>query len=247
MFRKLLVFLSRHFPPKAIAERVLPWLSVALAVFGAAWGLAKYGTDLDLKKVGLAIKFHERYTKEFFKAKHGLEQSNAPFVLRYRCDFLLDEIEKGSLQQQHTGDVNCKNLTDQSIEALNVYQLVGEQRAKLREHIFGSLGQRPLGANDIKSLAELSIFFNSIIICVDHGNCDEDAVVALFSREMTEFVNMACAFFERSKRKTSQTSDDVKIAEFLIRNEVNKNIYWSLDPGREKLFACDYLRELETS
>jgi hypothetical protein len=135
--------------------------------------------------------------------------------------------------------LDCENLTDNLRIALESINVGGEQRKRLRAYALSKVRDK-LSATD--GLAQLEIFFRSVVICVVRSNCDGETASALFARDMVIFVNATC-IFDSPPGQDHTTNDE--IAEFLVRWQVNKNIYWNRDTGREKLFACDRQRAFE--
>lgn len=243
MLRRLITRLAVAFPPKFISDRLLPWATLLLATVGGVWAIHEYRNDLSISRVTTIIDLHERYTEKLFLAKREFALAISPTLLRARCEFIRNALEDGKLTPESNMPLDCEDIDDGTLEVLKMYNLEGMLRAEQREYIFAEIGQTKLSGKQSNSLVQLSILFNSVIVCVDHGNCDPGTTVALFAREMVEFVNMACAFDAQASRGSKTETE--KIARFLVDRDVHKNIYWSLDANREKLFACDHLRALE--
>ena len=87
------------------------------------------------------------------------------------------------------------------------------------------------------------LFFQSVEACVRASNCDTATSIALFAKPVTAFLNNICIFIESGLYAGRE--ETIRLGKFLIENNVHKNIFWSSDSGQEKLFACDYLRDLQ--
>ena len=214
-----------------------------MVVVGGVWAILEYGNNLAIARVKTTLDLHKQYTdKKMFAAKDRLTESVGPLILSVRCEFIVRAVADKKLEMPKR-PINCNKVDGEVIETLRSYDLKGELRTELRLYVLSKLGQTPLSRDISEGLAQLSIFFRSIIVCVDKNNCDAETSVALFAREMVEFVNSTCAFDDQ----TSQGGKTVnaEIAAFLLDMGVHKNIYWSLDPSREKLFLCEALRALE--
>ena len=242
MLRRPIARLAKAFPPKFVSDRLLPWASLILAVSGAVWVILEYSNDLAIARVTTTLDLHKRYTEKLLKEKEAFALANSQVVLRARCEFIQKSAKGGKLKPPEKR-LNCENIDQETLETMDLYNLEGELRRQSRDYIFSRMAERPLSKKEAQGLAQLSIFFRSIVICVEQDNCDTETSVALFAREMVEFVNMTCAFDAQADRGGKTVNGE--IAKFLVDYEVHKNIYWSLDPNREKLFACSELRALE--
>ena len=242
MLRRLIACLASALPPKFVSDRLLPWASLVLAVIGALWVFHEYSNDLAIARVMTTIDLHKRYTEKLFVIKEEVTLASIPLLLHSRCKFIENSVKSGKLKPRGKS-INCNNIDRETLQELDRYILEGELRKQLREYVFSRVAERTLSKKEAQGLAHLSIFFRSIVICVEHDNCDAETSIALFAREMVEFVNMTCPFDAKVERGGKTVTKE--LAKFLVDHEVHKNIYWSLDPNREKLFACDQLRALE--
>src|SRR6266508_445550 len=243
MFRRAITRLAAAFPPKSVSERLLPWGTLLTAALGAAWAIHVYSNNVAIARVTATIEFHKRYTDKLFSEKNKVADVLGRSLLRARCEFIRSALAEGTLQSRDQYTLNCENIDEKTLKSLQQYDLQGNLRVQARRYIFSYVGRHPLSATDASYLEQLSICFRSIIVCVEHRNCDSQTTIALFAREMVEFVNMTCPFDDQNSSSGKTINDE--IARFLVHWGVHKNIYWSLDPGREKLFACDKLRALE--
>ena len=243
--RRVIAGIARWFPPKFVADRLLPWGSIAIALGGVYWGISEYRNDIAIARVGTTLELHKRYLDtDLLENKIQLSRIQTDPIIRARCEFIETHIQSGDIEKIHYGELTCGSVDKETQRKLQPYDIVGDLREKLRDYIKREVGKNSLSGDDIKSLAQLSIFFKSIIVCTEQDNCDDETVVALFAREMVEFVNMTCPY--EKKLNSGGKTDNLTIAKFLVAHDVHKNIYWSLDDHREKLFLCKEYRELES-
>ena len=243
MPRPLITRLAAAFPPKSVSDRLLPYVTLVLAVAAGTSALVQYGNNLAIARVSASLDLHKQFLSETFqKAKKefaAFDENVGAVAATARCEFIRNEVAKGALPAPAGVTLDCENLTDSMRIALQSIDIVGEQRTRLRDYVLSKVRDRLSGTD---GLAQLEIFFRSVIICVGRSNCDGETAAALFARDMVTFVNATCVF-DPPIGQDDTTNDE--IARFLVRWRVNKNIYWNRDPGREKLFACDRQRALE--
>lgn len=243
MFRKIVAGISGNFPPKFVSDRLMPWASLVLVALGAFWAIHEYRNDLAIARVAATIELNKSYAVKLTSLKAEFAQAVAPTVLRARCQFIADSVDAGKISATPDDQLNCVSIDETTLRFIQSVELKGDLRQRGRNYIFAQVGKEKLSTKQANNLAQLSLFLRSVIICVEHGNCEAATAVALFAREMVEFVNMTCPF-DQQLAQGGQTVGE-EIANFLIGQNVHKNIYWSLDANREKLFACDSLRKLE--
>jgi len=250
MLRNILAAMARYFPPKFVADRVLPWFLFGVGVFTACWGLWEYGNDLSIKRVHTVLEMHKNFrtiypeNEAYLRGKSRGSPNNETrqHIFRVRCDFYLEKIRENKLKI--ISDVPkgaLKSCNDMAVMDRYGDLLSSNQRKELREQLKAKLNAQ-IGV-DSRKIRGLSLFFRSLIVCVESRNCDGQTAVALFSYEMASFVNGACLF--DSKLTSAQSAELENIAKFLVRFKVHKAIYWNNDAKREKLFICEKFRKLE--
>jgi hypothetical protein len=242
-FRRFTSNLAKAFPTKATSDRFLPYATLTLAALGAGVALFQYANGLAISRVTATMELHKQYLSETFRTsvnefRSFNERVNAA-ALEARCDYIKAGATRGSLTLPQGVSLDCKSIDNSTRTVLDAFNFEGEQRIQLREQALAAV-RRLSSSSD--TLAQLDLFYRSIIICVKKSNCSGDTAVALFAREMVAFVNATCAF-DNAPKSAVTTNDE--IAKFLVEWNVHKNIYWNRDQGREKLFACPRQREFE--
>jgi hypothetical protein len=243
MFRRLITRIAAAFPTKAASDRLLPYATLLLATLAAASALIQYGNNTAIARVTATMELHKQFLSDTFR--QALKDFNS-FNLRIgdvatqaRCEFIKEALAKKSLQGPPGLVLDCQAINDGTRADLDSIDVVGDQRARLRDFALSKVRALSLSTDGI---AQLDIFYRSVIICVERNNCSGDTASALFARDMVAFVNATCAF-DPTAGPDRTTNDE--IAHFLVRWKVNKNIYWNRDSGREKLFACSRQRAFE--
>lgn len=247
MFRRVTGALSARFPPKFVADRILPWLTVTLAAIGGFWAIYEYRNDVGTARIKTVLDLHQRYTadlKEELDGDVSLESRKVDAILELRCNFYKEKIMSGQLQPgSHLPECSAISSSDAVILQEYTPQMTPPLRTELRNRMNEILATE--FAFNYEWTDALSRFFRSVIVCVERHNCDRDTSIALFAKEMTSFLNSVCPHERRLS--LGGRNETIFIANFLIESGVYDNMYWSSDNNRENLFSCDYLRDLSRS
>ncbi|MEP3277035.1 MAG: hypothetical protein ABJN26_06145 [Stappiaceae bacterium] len=221
---------------------------MTLAAVAGFWAIFEYRNDLEIQRIKTALELHKYYAKEYSgKLDHLLtreqEITNRSLTLRLRCDYYSEEVAAGRLLETSLKLPNCAHISHDHLNILQSFnsQVTTKQREILRERIVSALSR--IQSIDGRWVGGISLFFRSVIICVDRGNCDAETTIGLFAKDMTAFLNSVCPFHDRLSSENRIESEFIAL--FLLKYKVSKNIYWTKDNGRESLFLCTYLRDLE--
>jgi hypothetical protein len=241
--RRYIAQFATAFPPKAVSDRLLPYVTLLLAVAGGVSALIQYSNGLAIARVTATMELHKQFLSETFRpAVKEFNEFNTranQIAPKARCEFIRDAIAKGEVSASSGTSLNCDKFDNATLTALDKVSLTDAQRDRLREF---ALWRRREVNPPWPSIDQLELFYRSLIVCVERNNCSGDTAAALFAREMVTFVNATCDY--DSPVAVGHTTND-EIARFLVRSRVNKNIYWNRDANRKKLFACDRQRTLE--
>lgn len=225
MFRAVVVALSKVFPPKYVSDRILPWTALLLATLGACSTITQYRNDVAIERVRATLEMHKAFRTEFTD-KPVLRQSSGTSlrdeIFRVRCSVI--------------GHFDCEELTPDDKTKIDNYQLDTQQRAEVRRML--NEWRRQHMTLDTALASQYLQFFDAVRVCTLEENCDQDATIALFAKETTSYLNDVCIHVTEVGRK-----ETLRLARFLLDNNVHKDIFWSDDKGRESLFICDYLRK----
>jgi len=247
IFRRLIAGLSQKFPPKYIADRLLPWATVVMAMFGFFWAIAEYRNDIAIKRVNTTLSLHKTFIKdlsnlETIKNKERSSVDLSDLIIKRRCVFIKKRVFSKNESKEKRDSFDCNNLTGVQVNALNAVDLNSEHRAELRKML--NVARIETFELDDGNVNQYLLFFQSVEACVRAANCDAATSIALFAKPITAFLNDICIFIEAGQNIGSE--ETARLGQFLIENDVHKNIFWSSDRGQENLFACDYLRKLQT-
>ena len=260
IMRRLAVSLARRFPTKVVTSRLMPWVTLFLAVTGGTVGLVQYLDAKNDARVARSWGLYEKYLDErFHPSMHGATRRLFDVLSRYiadeRCGYIRDLIVNSRLPQvkvnierrelDHgcdSGDVR-EGLLSINIESPDL-------REEFRKRLVAELGERI--SNDVHVRTEVELladFYRGVIVCAESRSCDADTIISLFVRHMVEFVNRTCPFFEK-RRSGRMGGVDIDIVRFLIYNDqdrvlLKEELRESSDSYRQKLFFCETLRQME--
>ena len=214
----------------------LPWAAPALiAAFGVVWGICEYRENVDIRRVQATLEFHAAFRNELrdVRLTHSSEGDTRRVleegIDRIRC-LVLD-----------IGGVNCDALEEDEVVKVREASLDSAKRAEVRRQLNRLLAKR-ITLND-NAVSDYYAIFNSVRVCILASNCDLATALALFAKEMTNYLNQICVYAEEPHSYIGK-KETTTLAQFLLDNGVANDILWSDDEGRESLFLCDYLRDL---
>ena len=214
----------------------LPWAAPLLvAVCGFGWGIWEYRNNVNIQRVQATLQFHEAYRKEMSDVR--LTESSSESTLEVLQEEI-DQIRCGVLEIQ---EINCDAMTEEDVEKVRSEPLDSVQRAEVRRAL-NHLRVERINLDD-DAVSDYYAFFNSIRVCILAKNCDLMTALALFAKDITNYLNEICVYVGNPNSYIGM-KETKALARFLLDNDVGEDILWSDDEGRESLFLCDYLREL---
>lgn len=240
--RSVLVPLARWFPSRLVSDRILPWVTLGLATFGAAWTLYQYTSGVDIQRAETTLSIHRQFLDTFPDGALGFEDltEEALFhrVLKIRCDLYAVAVVDGRLPDTLTLPV-CDDVSMSDIAALDAFGDLAPQplREEIRAQVGNIEGIEPLQAR------RMVTFLRSLQVCVERRQCNQDITAELFSGDIVAFLNASCSLAVKDEEFTRQGLMLGQFARSLLPDDV---IPWNTDPDRKNLFLCDYLRHETT-
>lgn len=250
-FRSMIAATARRFPPKHLADRLLPWTALLAAVIGAWAALYQYSNDLAIERYKTTLDMHKQ-----FRASNGdwyetllvdAKGVKVPFdqlvigILTIRCKVYEQSIASHEMVVGTLSLPKCDHLKTQHHVALDKFNtFVPPAVKKVIRDQMNTFMARDFQIKRTRFF-DMSRYMRALIICIDHKTCDDETAIALFGAEMIGFVNNACQF---SNALGPEAIEDLRfIANYLIAADIPKQLNWSTRRGN--LFVCSFLRDLE--
>ena len=235
MSRGLLAIFKKEFQLQTL--KIVSAAIVAVsAAGGIILGVMEYADRVDIERTRIALEMHEAYRREMGTIQLIDDAQRNAIVDRQRC------IQARSVDNK-LEDMNCSNLTDDDRDRIYQKELDSAGRDSLREAI-GSALKGEVIVNGKEAVRQYQ-FFDAVRVCTNEGICDDGAVIALFAKEMTAYLNEVCVYAEDQNGPLAELKvETMTLARFLLEIGTQKNIFWSEDLSRDQLFFCAYLREL---
>lgn len=227
MLRKLTTVLRKSFKPDSFPA----WIVAAVAIVSLIYQF----TDRQYEKTRYSEEIIREYEEELSKLMPLFYSSDVEeIVRRSRCEFL---IEKDLM----SADTDCSSLTEEESGQMADINLNSQQREELRDRLDEVLKVVPL--NKRVALDWLK-YYEKIVVCGRFGVCDSDFLRTEIQNEATAFLNNVCTYVKPGRALENSRKEIEELAKFLL-DDGSIKWWWSEDEGRENLFFCPYLRDIE--
>lgn len=245
MIRKLAVFIATRLPPKTVTGRIIPWTTLFLAVFGAAWTWFQYSQSLQIQRASTVLSIHRQFLQAFPKGSDQFTQRTQQDLIllsfEIQCQVFRDTAQGSDETTPEEILTRCDQLTIEDRDALN---RISAQRPKnARETIRDRLTKAT--EVDGPGADRMITFFRSLQVCVERNLCDRSIAIELFQRDIVGLLNTTCSY---GLQRDGFRAESQLLAQFLGESAALDTAYWNTDPRREDMFFCSYLRrgQLET-
>lgn len=235
-------------PPKSIADRVFPWVTLAASAFGVVVALWQYSNDVDVRRFAATLDLHREYLGK--NDPHidlfALAAENAG--MRARCAILLDDLKNGedigvdSAQGVSCDFANASGATEATLAFLKNALAPASRREAVALAVTEAMQTFPISPELKAKIFLQADYLLGVTVCVEAGNCDEKTSKALFLREIIEFVNMTCPLSERLGVGGGLPLR--QLAVFVNDISDHEDAYWRDQSRTQNFFACDELNDL---
>lgn len=207
---------------KHISDIIVSWTTLLFAIFAGGFALYKYTQSLSHNRINESLKF----VKEFRERKNNTE----------------------SLEMSLEKLLRLSSTTATKV----IFYYKQPQSPSSREIISNRIKEeinKEIRAENLENeVLELFLFFNTIINCSKEGSCHNKTLSIYFGREMFNFINDYCYFFQSYGRlwKKEDLGDEIFI--FTYKNQ---DFLLGGNPFESEKFFCkrhyDLYKELEAN
>jgi|GEM_PF-3864594 len=236
--RVLLINMARMLPSKVISDRILPWLTLTLATFGAVWTLFQYSDGVGIQRANTTLAIHRQFLDSFPEGAQTFTQisddERVRRILKLRCEFY----ETAAAGKKFKLTMPLPNCSTISVEEMSVLDEIGKDiSTSLRAELRGKMAT--LVPLDYGPARRMMTFFRSLQVCVEISQCNLEISGELFAGDIVAFLNATCPLALNDKEFARNGALLGTFTRTLLPLGV---IPWNIDPSREDLFACNYLR-----
>lgn len=239
--RAIVIPMARWFPPRRIADRILPWITLLLATFGVGWTLFQYSSGVNVQRAETTLSIHRQFLETFPAGAQGFtlipDEDVAVLIFEIRCAHYAEAVDRGVMPDiPALPDCNTITLSDQAL----LDELGASSPSSVRDAV--RKDTQEIRVHDAPAARRMMTFLRSLQVCVQSNQCAEDITTELFAGDIVAFLDASCNLantdpeFERQGRMLGQ------FARGLLPDGV---IPWNTDPNRKDLLMCEHLR-LET-
>ena len=222
--------------------------TVLFTLLGAIYGIFQYADKKSVDRTLRVLEIHKQYLESkiddsSLKVKllnlTLLNEESPKRVVKLRCEFINSLIDGGKLNESKF-DCNSNLFKDKRLEKID---LEPDHRKTLREIINMKSDSQSFSRIEQRNIFQLLGFYKSVLQCIDHKGCSEDAAFNIFSQDILEFLNATCSFLEEQSIKWNlKYKYGHDLSRFLKENNFLESVLnRSSDLSRTKLFICDYL------
>ena len=237
--RWLLVRMARALPSRSVADRVLPWIMLLLAAFGAGWTLFQYTNGVDIQRANTTLSIHRQFLDTFPDGAQSFTQvsddERVREILKIRCERYEKAVADGILPDQPPLP-DCATVSEDDFELLG--QISPHVPQSIRDDIRTEMNLIKVGS--FGDARRMMTFFRSLQVCVERNQCNIEITSELFAGDIVAFLNASCSVALVDREFDRQGRILAGFARGLLPDGV---IPWNTDPSRIDLFSCDYLRK----
>lgn len=193
-------FARACFPPKAITDRVVPWIQVVVTIAGGAWALLQYSTSIGDKRADETMKL---------LAVYWTEQGTAP-SLRMRFDRLLEDEREFLASDTRIAELRKKGRANRTEAETQSYMNLLDEKTR-------EFAAKPAAYGEY---SRVYYYLNTLVVCAAEKRCDRTIVNSTLGLDLLYFLNGTCGFINLddehwNTRRTGQNIYDYVVSQQL--------------------------------